>query len=85
MGAPGAAKMADGVDQRHPVVGQKLRDAREKGVIVFGTDMLEHADRDDAVETALNLAIVLEPDTEPVSASPTFSARSHAIFACSLR
>ena len=45
--------------------------------------MLEHADRDDAVEAALDLAIVLELEVHR-AASPSLAARSRETLSCSL-
>ena len=37
----------------------------EVGAVVVDADVLEHADRDDAVEAALDLAVVLELEVAP--------------------
>ena len=43
---------ADRVQQHHAVVGEQLGAVAEEGVVVADADMLEHADRDDAVEVS---------------------------------
>ena len=62
-GARGPAELADGVEQHHAVRLQQLAALGEELVIMRGADMLEHADRDDPVELAFDLAIIdqLEP------------------------
>ena len=50
--AVGRLGAADGVDQRHAVVGQQVAHLAEVGGVVVDADVLEHADRDDAVEAA---------------------------------
>src|ERR1700694_5520090 len=45
---------------RHAIVGEQIADSGEEFGVVALSDMLEHADRDDAVEGALDLAIIAE-------------------------
>ena len=63
-GAAGRAEPADGVQQHHSVGLQQLAALGEKFVVMGEADMLEHADRDDPVELAGDVAIVdqLEAD-----------------------
>ena len=42
------------------VVGEQLRALAEERVVMIDADMLEHADRDDAVERSVDVAIVLQ-------------------------
>jgi len=57
------------VEQDHTVIGNKLRAFAEKSIVVADADVLEHADRDDAVEGPLNGAIVFEAEIrDPVQA-----------------
>ena len=50
------------MQQHHAVVGQQLGAFAEERIVVADADMLEHADRDDAVELLLHIAIVLQPE-----------------------
>ena len=55
------------MDQRDAVIGQQLFDLLEEGRVVDDADMLEHADRDDAVEApAGQLAIIDQLEFHPV-------------------
>ena len=54
------AELADRVQQHHSVGLQQLAALGEEFVIMLRADMLEHADRDDAVEPLVEQAIVLE-------------------------
>src|SRR4029077_5273790 len=53
---------ADRVQERDAVVGEKLCAFAEKNVVEADADMLEHADRHDAVEAAVDVAIILKPE-----------------------
>ena len=48
------------MQQHDAVVGEQLRALAEERVVVIDADMLEHADRDDAVERPVDVAIVLQ-------------------------
>ena len=52
------AKLADSVEQHHAAGFQQFTALGEEFVIVGGSDMLEHADRDDAVELFLDMAVI---------------------------
>ncbi|MNE07697.1 hypothetical protein D3C80_1003270 [compost metagenome] len=54
------------MDHRHPVVVQQPGDPVEVLLIIGRADVLEHADRDDAVEGLVQVAIVLQPELGPV-------------------
>ncbi len=58
--APGAVHAADGVQDGNAVVGEQLVHLAEKLAVVLDPDMLEHADRDDPIEAAGQLAIVAQ-------------------------
>ena len=55
---------ADRVDQHHAIGRQQVAALVVEGAVMGGADMFEHADRDDAVEGPLHVAIVdqFEPD-----------------------
>src|SRR5262245_10970215 len=63
-GGAGTVGAANRVEQGDAVVGQQIAHLVEELAVVVDADMLEHADRDDAVELAGLLAIVaqVEPD-----------------------
>ena len=48
------------MQQHHAIIGEQLGASLEKCVVVVDADMLEHADRDDAVERAVDVAIILQ-------------------------
>src|SRR5689334_13704433 len=50
------------MQEENAVFGEDLRAFAEIGVVEADADMLEHADRDDAVETAGDVAVVFEPE-----------------------
>ena len=54
------AAAADRMQQHDAVRLQHLRAFVEEGAVVVDADMLEHADRDDAVEALGNVAVVLD-------------------------
>lgn len=56
----------DAVVHRDAVVGEQVVDAREIERQVLAPDVLEHPDARDAVELAVDLAVVLQPDLDPV-------------------
>lgn len=49
------------MQQHDPIVGQRLRDLREKLMVAAGADVLEHSNGHDAVETLGHVSIVLQP------------------------
>ncbi len=57
---------ADGVQERHPVLGQEPLHRAEILGVVAHANMLEHADRDDAVEAAGLFTIVAHMEADPV-------------------
>ncbi len=65
-GHAGAARAADGVDQRHAVGGEQRRDLGEVFAVMGHADMFEHADRHDPVERAGDGAIVHQADVDAV-------------------
>ena len=50
------------MQERDAIVGEKLRALAEKGVVESDADMFEHADRHDAIESALDVAIIDQPE-----------------------
>ena len=50
------------MQQHHPVIGEQLGAAAEIGLVESDADMLEHADRYDAVERAGDIAIILQQE-----------------------
>ena len=70
------------MQQRDAVVGEKLCALAEEGVVKADADMLEHADRHDAVEAALDIAIIHQPEGR-VPRRPRSSARFCARLYCS--
>ncbi len=59
------------MQHHHAVVAEQLRTLAEEGAVVIDADMLEHADRHDAVERSRHVAIVLQIETR---------ARAQALF-----
>ena len=62
----GPVHAADRMQQRHPVRRQQLAQFAEKHRILVDADMLEHADRDDAVVVPALLAVVAQIKPHPV-------------------
>ena len=62
--------------ERDAVLGQQLAHLAEEGGVVVDADVLEHADRDDAVELAVDLAVVLQLEAHGAAARP---CRSRAL------
>ena len=50
------------MQHHHAVVGEQLRALLEEGVIVIDANMLEHANRHNAVKGSGDVAIVLQPE-----------------------
>jgi hypothetical protein len=65
---------ADRVDHRAAVVGQQAFDRLEIGLEVRRADVLEHADRDDAVEGLVEVAIVGQAELDLVGQARLFGA-----------
>jgi hypothetical protein len=51
------------VDQRDAIIGKEGAHLSEEGEVVVDAHVLEHADRDNAIEAAVYLAIVLKIET----------------------
>src|SRR3546814_14772847 len=66
MGDAGRVGAPDGVEQEHAVIGEQAGDLLEESVVEADTDMLEHADRDDAIELARHVAVVLQTKIDAV-------------------
>src|SRR5439155_26990004 len=49
------------------IIGQKLAAFTEKHIVVADADVLEHADRDDAVEPLLHVAVILHSEIDPAA------------------
>ena len=54
------------MEQHHPLVFELATSGGEILVIAIDADMLEHADRDDAVEGLVDVAIILQPKFDAV-------------------
>ena len=67
---PRPFRAADRMQQHHAVVGEQLGAFAEEGVVVIDADMLEHADRNDAVERSLHVAIVLQLEARALGRGP---------------
>ena len=65
-GRAGRAHVADGVQQHHPVVLEQIVDLGEELAVVADADVLEHADRDDAVVAVVVLAVVAQFEAHAV-------------------
>ncbi len=59
--------MPDGMDQRDPVIVHELIDLGEELTVMVDPDMFEHANRDNAIEASLHLAIILELEADAVA------------------
>ena len=55
---------------------EQLGALAEEGVVEADADMLEHADRDDAVEAAVDVAIVLQLEVDRCGQAASRRARS---------
>ena len=64
--APGGSDAADGVQAHHAVVLQQLARLGEVLVEMGRADVFEHADRDDAVEALVDVAVVLQADRNAI-------------------
>ncbi len=58
----GRVRPADRMQHHDPVVGEQFSAASEIGFVEIDADMLEHADRHDAVERTWDVAIVLKQE-----------------------
>ncbi len=54
------------MEQHHPIIFEQVPDFGEELVVSVRPDVLEHADRDDAVEGPAHVAIVLQAKFDPV-------------------
>ena len=80
VGAARRLHAADRMQQHDAVVGQKLLHLGEVFDVVRRADMLEHADRDDAIVAAVLLAIVEQLEAHPVGdAAFQGSAARHGV------
>src|SRR5580704_4584963 len=66
VGNAGNGVAADGMEKHHPIVLEQSTDFGEEFVVPADADVLEHADRDNAVEGFAHIAIVLKPKFNPV-------------------
>ena len=66
IGRAGNVVAPDRVEQHHSVIIELAARGGEKFVVAADADMFEHADRDDAVEGFMNVAVVLKPKFDPV-------------------
>ena len=71
------------MQQSDAVVGEELCAFAEERIVEADADMLEHADRDDAVELAFDVAIIDEPERRVLRAGRAPSARFCARRNCS--
>jgi hypothetical protein len=69
------------VQRHHTVVGVQLRALAKERVVMIDADMLEHADRNDAVEPIGEVPIALQLEAR-AGPSPFYAARSLAIACC---
>jgi hypothetical protein len=74
----GGAGAADCVQQHHPVVREKVAAGLEEGRVGAQADVLEHADRDDAVEGSACVAVVLELEADAAREAPLSGAEARA-------
>src|ERR1700692_4916507 len=58
-----ALRAADRMQNHHAVVGKKVGATLEEGTIVIYANMLEHADRNYAIEWAMDVTIVLQDES----------------------
>jgi len=65
------------MEQRDPVGREQLAQLAEKHWVLVDPDMLEHADRDDAVVAAPLLAVIAQVKAHPLAEA----RRAHEIFA----
>jgi hypothetical protein len=54
------------VKERYAIFAEKLGDPLEKGPIVHGSDVFEHADGDDPIVGAIHLPVVAELESDSV-------------------
>ena len=60
--------------EEYAIIGEKLSAFAEEGVIESDADVLEHADRDNALKATSKIAVILQTE---------LSAIGEAIFGCS--
>ena len=66
VGIPGPVHQADGVHEHDAVRLQQLAALAKVGVVEARAHVLEHADRDDTVEGAFHVAVVLQREAHRV-------------------
>src|SRR5271163_2466618 len=66
VGITGRVATSDRMQQHHAIVFQQAPHMSEIFIVAGGADMLEHTDRDDAVERALDVAIVLQSEIDAI-------------------
>ncbi len=66
IGIAGPVEAADRMDQGDAVRSQQVAADVEERPVVIDADMLEHAHRDDGVERAFDVAVVLEQETRAI-------------------
>ena len=74
IGCTGAIGTADSMQQRDPVIGKPLPQHIEEFLVMGNADMLEHAHRDNPVETAGNLAIIFQAESGEIGKSGSLGA-----------
>jgi hypothetical protein len=62
IGRPRPIRPADGVNESDPVLVEQRTDLPEEQVVMGKAHMFEHADRDDAVEAPIELAVIAKPE-----------------------
>ena len=83
VGVARAVEAADRVEHHDAVRREQVAAGVEKGAVVADADMLEHADRDDAVERPVDLAIVAEKKAHAVGEAALARARRFDTANCS--
>ena len=83
IGDGGRLRAADGMNHGHAIVVQQVAHLAEEGGVVIDADVLEHADRDDAIEPAFDLAVVLELEAHRARQTFARARFSFDILCCS--
>ncbi len=65
-GAARAAGTADGMKQHRAIGGEEIVAGVEEGSEVPDADVLEHADRDDAIERPFDVAVILQQEADAI-------------------
>ena len=89
VGRAWSATTPDRVQDGNPVLGQELGDLAHELGVMLGADMLEHADRDDAIEAAGLITVVTQRELDPVCQARllralllTLSCSSESVMPC---